>query len=402
MREKRTNFKKQLAKIAPVCVLSTGFLFGVVNPIFAATKDTPKSQQVAKNSNEDLRNKIFNKINGDAEKALSKAMKNKPELFDYSVGGSGVKTRIDKLTDPYAKDIINNFASYSYGFNVFNNDSAAKAQLEFSGINNTIQITGATDGDTKELANMELLNYHNGGGSEQTYNTVEKSYSTTDSMTYSNQEGVKLGISEAITAEAGVPLIVKGKETTTLSADFKYDHTSGETSSKTITYTFKSQPVKCAPHGTTKFMQSVKQAAFSGTYTGPIKIVEPADYSVVMANKDHKAVGDVYATKGEEGHLLYNTFKYSGDPLPSYLELDDVTKSVIVKDPGATMTFTGQMGFQETANLEFIPDDKSKPSVKIPYAKYMQEQKSGNISKYIEEQIQAKMMKGSVAKFEKN
>ncbi|PGT75320.1 hypothetical protein COD86_28415 [Bacillus cereus] len=400
MREKRTNFKKQLAKIAPVCVLSTGFLFGMVNPTFAATKDTPKShqvanQQVAKNSNEDLRNEIFSKINGDAKKALSKAMKNKPQLFDYSVGGSGVKTRIDQITDPFIKDVINNFPSYSDGYNPFstNDNNAYNTQLEFTGINNTIQITGAMDGDAKELANMELLNYHNGGDGEQTYNTLEKSYSTTDSMTYSNQEGVKLGGSEEIKVEASIPFIVKGDSTTTLSADFKYDHTSGSTSSTTITYAFKSQPVKCAPHGTTKFMQSVKQAAFSGTYTGPIEMVEPTDYRVVMQNKDHQAVGDVYATKGEEGHLLYNAFKYSGDPLPSYLELDDVTKSVIVKDPAATMTFTGQMGFQETANLEFIPDDKSKPSVTIPYAKYMQEQKSGNISKYIEEQIQAKMMK---------
>ncbi|OPA10802.1 hypothetical protein BHL54_21220 [Bacillus cereus] len=68
-----------------------------------------------------------------------------------------------------------------------------------------------------------------------------------------------------------------------------------------------------------------------------------------------------------------NAFKYSNQPIPSYIELVYATKSIIIKEPGETMTFTGQSGFQENAKLKFIPDDKSKPSVTTPYSIYIKE-----------------------------
>ncbi|WP_170957377.1 ETX/MTX2 family pore-forming toxin [Bacillus thuringiensis] len=391
----KKNLKKEIFKITPICVLSMGLIVGVGTPASADVSDASKINMIETVKytlpKTTLASDAYSQLAWDVVTALQSAIKNEPHLFGYITSDRfepGVHhsiTPIDQITNPYDRNLVNDF--YNHGHPLLGMENK---QLEFAGINNNISVTGAQDGDTADLANLELLNYHNGGNVEQTYNTVEKQYSTTDSMTYTNHEGVKLGISEAIKATAGVPLVVKGEETTTLSAEFTYDHTSANTSSKTTTYTFKSQPVKCVPHGTTKFIQSVKQAKFSGTYTGPVRVIEPKDLKVQVRNADNYETGFITASPQEESHFLYNAFKYSTQPIPSYIELDDATKNVIIKEPGATMTFTGQAGFQENAKLEFIPDDKSKPSVTIPYSIYMKEQQKGSINKYINELLKKK------------
>ncbi|MFQ6340593.1 ETX/MTX2 family pore-forming toxin [Bacillus sp. AF62] len=387
---KMKYWKKRLTKVIPICALSTGFLVSVGNPAYAERSNTQKNNS-SENSMYKLSIKtastdVYSQLAWDTVTALQSAIKNNPHVFGYITSDSfqpGVHhsiTPIDQITYEFDKNLVNDF--YNHGHPLLGMENK---KLEFSGVNGNINITGVQNGDITNLANLELLNYHNDGDVEQTYNTVEKQYSTTDSMTYTNQEGVKLGITESIKATAGVPLVAEGEETTTLSAEFTYNHTSSNTSSNTTTYTFKSQPVKCVPHGTTKFIQSVKQAKFSGTYTGPVRVIEPKDIKVQVRNADNYETGFLTASPGEENHFLYNAFKYSTQPMPSYMELDDATKSVIIKEPGETMTFTGQAGFQENANLEFIPDDKSKPSITIPYSIYIKEQQKGNINKYIDE-----------------
>ncbi|WP_410991254.1 ETX/MTX2 family pore-forming toxin [Bacillus cereus] len=389
-------YKKKLAKIAPIFVLSTGFLVEVGTPAHAEVSVIPP-QYISENSDYNTSIKasssdVYSQLSWDTVTALKSAIKNNPHVFGYITSDSFEPnvhhsiTPIDQIRNEFDKNLINDF--YNHGHPLLGIENR---QLEFSGINGNINITGAQDGDTTNLANLELLSYHNGGDVDQTYNTLEKQYSTTDSFTYTNHEGVKLGFTESIKATAGVPLIVEGEETTTLSTEFTYDHTSSNTSSNTTTYTFKSQPVTCVPHGTTRFTQSVKQAKFSGTYTGPVRVIEPKDVKVQVRNADEYETGFLTAAPGEEYHFLYNAFKYSNQSIPSYMELDDVTKSVIIKEPGETMTFTGQAGFQENAKLEFIPDDKSKPAVTIPYSVYVKEQQSGNINAYINELIEKKI-----------
>ncbi|MBG0969279.1 ETX/MTX2 family pore-forming toxin [Bacillus sp. SRB3LM] len=392
----KMKYWKKIVKVAPICMLSTGFLVSVGNPTYAEGSDIPKNnvseKSIYKMPIKMASADVYTQLSRDTVTALQSAIKNHPHVFGYITSDNfepGVyhfTTPIDQIKNQFDKNLVNDFYNHEHPLLGMENK-----QLEFYGINGNINITGAQDGDTTNLANLELLNYHNGGDAEQTYNTVEKQYSTTDSMTYTNQEGVKLGITESIKATAGVPLVAEGEETTTLSAEFTYNHTSSNTSSNTTTYTFKSQPVKCVPHGTTKFIQSVKQATFSGTYTGPVRVIEPTDVKVQVKNADNYETGFLTASPGEENHFLYNAFKYSNQPIPSYMELDDATKSVIIKEPGETMTFNGQAGFQENAKLEFIPDDKSKPSVTIPYSIYIKEQQKENINKYLDELIEKKV-----------
>ncbi|MDF9627297.1 ETX/MTX2 family pore-forming toxin [Bacillus cereus] len=399
------NYKK-LSKIAPICVLSTSLLVGAGNSVFAAEQEvkdvaSPMDiaiQQTPSSFAASSSQTISKVLQADFKKAVQQALKNKPELFSVGYDNPNTRTPVNKVTDPDTIDALNHFTTYSGPYDIFGSHSRAAwdtATFELTGVDDNLDMKGAQNGDPKVVENVQLLNYHNYGDLEQTYTTVAQQRSVTDSFTYSNSEGAKAGISTSSKVGIDIPFIGSGSETITVSAEFNYNHTSSNTTSTTKTITFPSQNVICMPHGTTVFMGLIEQGNFSGTYTGPFRVVEPKNVGVQVMTSYGADFISLFPAAGEEGHLLYNAFKYSGQPLPAYLNLDDATKSVIIKNPATTITFTGQAGFQENATLSFTPDDTSKPSVTMPYAEYMDAQESGKLTEYVNNKINEEMKKNN-------
>ncbi|OLR22479.1 ETX/MTX2 family pore-forming toxin [Bacillus cereus] len=399
------NYKK-LSKLAPICVLSTSLLVGTGNVVFAAeqpvkntvlpTDITMKQTPSSFVANPPTATLVL--LNKDLQPAIQQALKNKPELFAVGHADPNSRIPVNKVTDPVTKDALDHYADYLNNYNNFGDDAAAiwdTTTFELTGVGDELKITSAPTSDSQPTQNVELLNYHNFGDLEQPYTTVAQQRSTTDSFTYSNSEGVKTGISSTTKVGIDIPFIPSDEGTIKITADFSYDHTSSNTTSTTKTITYPSQTVKCMPHGTTLFTGTISQVNFNGSYTGPFRVVEPTKADVIVLNAKHQNFIGLYPAAGEEGHFLYNAFKYSGQPLPSYLELDDATKSIIIKKPTSTITFTGQAGFSENATLKFTPDDTSKPSVTMPYAEYMAAQESGNLTKYVNDKINEEMKKNN-------
>ncbi|MGR5989297.1 hypothetical protein ACT7C6_01120 [Bacillus paranthracis] len=90
--------------------------------------------------------------------------------------------------------------------------------------------------------------------------------------------------------------------------------------------------------------------------------------------------------------MLYDILKDSKEAIPSYLKMDDVTKTIaFTKGFGEKIPGEGKIGYVVNKNVTFIPDDSSQPSVTIPYSIYMKEQQIGNVDKYINSLIEKKM-----------
>ncbi|PGT51348.1 hypothetical protein COD86_28265 [Bacillus cereus] len=382
-------WKKKLAKVAPICVLSTGFLVGVANPAFAASKTPQTVHAQAKQSNlSTTSNSNLVHIGDDLNQRIHDAVKNKPDLFLYRYlrddrGRTNVRMNDMPQSDNSGYNFVMN--SLQYGKVTINNGyNIDWNQREYVG--GDIKVTGKQD-SIGGLHSFTIGTFHNTEDIEQTATTQKETYQTTDSFTYSNSEGVKLGLTESIKATAGVPFVIAGEETTTLSSEFSYNHTSSNTSTNSHTIEFPSQTIKVKPHGTTLYTGEVKQMNFSGDYSGTAKLSTKNVSFAITDSGGHW--GDIIAAPSEEEHFLYNIFKYSGHPIPSDIRLDDENRTVVVDN--SSIHFTGKLGFNMEATWKFIPDDPKKPSVTIPNDVYLKEQASGNISKYIDQLIQTKM-----------
>ncbi|PEW59099.1 hypothetical protein CN448_31410 [Bacillus cereus] len=383
--------KKKIAKIVPICVISTGFLVGLVNPAFAKTTESKLSSQQTihdqgiKSTSLATSNDNINlyHIGDDLNQRIYDAVKNRPDLFVYHhvKGESGRNEKIsdmDKsLTNGYI--VVMNNLKYP-GVTINNGYNIDWNQREYVG--GDIKVTGKQD-SVDGLHSFTLGTFHNTENIEQIATTQKESYQTTDSFTYSTSKGVKLGLTESLKATAGVPLIVNGEETTTLSTEFSYNQTSSNTATNSHTIEFPSQTIKVKPHGTTIYIGEVKQLKFSGDYSGTTKLTTQDVSFPIVDSEGHW--GDVIAAPGEKEHFLYNIFKYSGHSIPADIRLDDASKTVAVDN--SSIHFTGKLGFNMEATWKFIPDDPQKPAVTIPHDVYMKEQASGNISKYIDQLI---------------
>ncbi|MGR5970088.1 hypothetical protein ACT7C1_26835 [Bacillus paranthracis] len=248
------------------------------------------------------------------------------------------------------------------------------------------KVTGTTD-----VQDFIIASNHVGkGAGEQDLTTPEKTVKQTNSFTYSNHEGVKLGAQEQAKLEIEIPFVAEGGAQITLSQEFTYDHNSSNTDTKETDITFPKDTLHCKEGGTTKYTATIGQANIEGVISGEeINPIPSLDFDLEI----NTVFGHPQRTLNiRSDNVLYDILKDSKEAIPSYLKMDDVTKTIaFTKGFGEKIPGEGKIGYVVNKNVTFIPDDSSQPSVTIPYSIYMKEQQIGNVDKYINSLIEKKM-----------
>ncbi|PHG59259.1 ETX/MTX2 family pore-forming toxin [Bacillus toyonensis] len=221
----------------------------------------------------------------------------------------------------------------------------------------------ATVDSYSDGGSIELLSYTNGTHVNQKHYTAEKSIKESESFTYSNSEGAKLGVASETKVGVSIPFVAEGGETIKLSSEFTYNHTSSNTSSHEETVTFKAQEVICEPGYTTQYIGRVQNAKFRGYFQGDAELTGAFSENLNYQNKTL---------------TLYEVFKYSqqaGIALPEYIQLDDQHQRVVVKR--VESSFTGQAGHYATVQVKLIPIDKTKPTKVMSIEEYTRKVQQG-------------------------
>ncbi|OLR24466.1 ETX/MTX2 family pore-forming toxin [Bacillus cereus] len=249
--------------------------------------------------------------------------------------------------------------------------------------------------ETKDITtadDMQEDTYVNVTDVNQTHTTPSKTITNTDSFTYSNSEGAKLGVEldHTFTANVSIPVVggAGGSTTEKVSTEFSYNHTSSNTTTRTEQITIPSQTIVAAPHGTTHYVGKVQRVEFSGKMEGSGYLtgtIDTEQYFTYPGEEGHWNGREGDPRNVKEKLNIYDVFKkaltnpaYRG--LPSYLELDNVNKRVILKQP-ITSTFTGKLGFKSDAKIEFTPSDPNKPKVQMSLADYQNPEKRAQLLK---------------------
>ncbi|MGE7332048.1 ETX/MTX2 family pore-forming toxin, partial [Bacillus thuringiensis] len=338
---------KKLLMVAPLaCTLATG-IAAVPHAALAASPTAQVNQQFS-NRDAGFSDAQLQKDIGDRMKA---AMINRPDLF--SMSGHPTQADLNKWKIQFKN------ATVDYGG--YTNSGA---------INTDVTVDHYTD-----AGQVELLSYRNETPVNQTFNTPEKSLKSSETFTYSNQEGVKLGVASETKVSASIPFVAEGGETIKVSSEFSYTHTSTNTTTNEETNTFKSQPVVCVPGYTTQFFGTVQNAVFSGSFTGTTIANGDITYSVTTSVGGHDFPVEVNTASNADsnvrGHAVYNIFKYSGQPLPSYVHLDDANKRVLID--GVKSSYNGVGGHYSRVVVKVFPNTRSnEEAITMPYAEYMQ------------------------------
>ncbi|TKI87890.1 ETX/MTX2 family pore-forming toxin [Bacillus mycoides] len=235
---------------------------------------------------------------------------------------------------------------------------------------NNLDITAHFDGwgPTKQI---ELLSYKNDGLVDQTWNSPEKSIKTTESFTYSNQEGVKLGVASKSTLSVKIPFVAEGGQEITLSSEFNYTHTSSNTSTREEEIIFKSQPVICKAGYTTTYFGIVKTANFSGTFKTKSRVHVPT-LSYYDQNgygwKSQETRPDFYNQK------VYSLLTDGSKPTPSYLNFESYIQpdndNIKIPVVDIQSEFSGEGGHYSEIYVKATPIDSPNKSITLPLKEY--------------------------------
>lgn len=248
---------KKIATIAPIAALSTSILcsstmtFAAENApskTVSTTKEnvsnSPLIRANAESTVNDVLNGTYNTVD-DYQKAVqdlvAKMNQNPNAFFSPDPWGQTVAPGSVTIVESTLKD------------------------LEYT--DNNLRVSAQAT-EYKDIGNLQLGEYTNGTSEVQEYHTDQKSQSVTESNTYTNSEGVKLGVSSETTVGLDIPFLAKAEETVTVSSEFTYDHTSSNTTTHTSEEIFSAQTVKCRPGYITSFIGNIQNAKYSGTYTG--------------------------------------------------------------------------------------------------------------------------------------
>ena len=260
---------------------------------------------------------------------------------------------------------------------VYGDIDVSKIQYGPISVDKNVKVDAQVD-SYKDLGQTNLLTYNNDDGiAQQTANTPETTIKQTETSSYSNTEGLKLGASASFTMGVEIPMAAKESQTVTVSTEFNYTHSDTQTSSKETDVTFKSQPVVAAPGGTTTYYGSITTANFSGLFHGTKATIEDLGANVTIHSKDkdgHVWTGGVPLSSFH----LYKIFKYGGKPVPSYLTLDDINQKVLINHD-SSFKVTGQGGFYTQIMVKFTPKDKNAAPQTMPYEEYLEKVRTKTI-----------------------
>ncbi|MED3037193.1 ETX/MTX2 family pore-forming toxin [Bacillus tropicus] len=374
---------KKVAIVAPiVCLLGTGLTF-VTKPTPAAAAVT--TNYATANSMSDFQPISKYTLAGDLYERYQRMIIEHPDL----VTSSGVKPLTKQSDIKYQEEAFAGLAQEIRDhkldrtlednpewLKLFGMDPFFNWVPEYTNLSNQneIKLDNPRVDNYKE-DNIELATYTNTTSSEQTFLTPSKTEKVTDSFTYSNSEGGKLGASATTTIRAGIP-IAQAQETLTMSFEATYNHTSSNTSSTEKTVTYPSQSLKCLPGYKTSLIVKLSQANFSGTMS--FEVEPTVDQLMDAIEKNWKYKNEKYKEKGDytipnRKEFLYNLYKYSNLPIPSYVKLDDKEKTVSFGK--ITSKYTGVAGHLSEASateVKLEPLNKAKKPIIMPLKQYQQ------------------------------
>lgn len=328
-------YKKMLA-IVPIAVLSTSVLSAPVSSFAEETKTNMIKNKIVNTSNV-ATNSFFSpeQLENDMKAALKEQIMKSPGVDESSI---------------------------QYNINI------TPVYVNSGNINIKAQADQYTDD-----GQIELLHYKNAGQVAQTQKTAGKTVTKTNTVSYSNTEGIKLGFGVSTKVKAEIPFLAEGDVTVKSNVEFDYNHTSSDTTSNTETVTFPEQSVVCIPGYTTTYTGIVHTAKFSGEYTGAVKLVGKVS---ITANYTDQYGGHGTITRYFDGDnildKIYNRDVniFASGKLPSYLEKQE--DQVVIKS--VKTTFKGVGGHQTDAQITLTPIDTEKPTVKMSVKEFQDPQ----------------------------
>ncbi len=258
------------------------------------------------------------------------------------------------------------------GKSIANPNTATKyvSKPEYRTDVNNLDITAHFDswGPTQQI---ELLSYKNDGLVDQTWNSPEKSIKTTESFTYSNQEGAKLGVSSKSTLSVKIPFVAEGGQEITLSSEFNYTHTSSNTSTHEEEIIFKSQPVICKAGYTTTYFGIVKTANFSGTFK-----TKSGVHVQTISYFDQDGYGWISEEKRPDFYnkIVHSLFMDGSKPTPSYLNFESYVQpnneNIQIPVVDIQSEFSGEGGHYSEVYVKATPIDSPNKSITLPLDEY--------------------------------
>ena len=352
-----TRYKKVGVIVPLVCLLGTGLTF-VNQPIHAAAAVTTK-----------VSNTDFN-----PDSVSMNTLKN--DLYDRYVKVAVVKP--DVIFSSNFATALQNFKDTLKALNIKDNDAVARMFKEtilkgdqemfqnwnpqFTNNKTEYTLDNPKVNNYKD-DNIEIAHYKNETSSNQTFDTPSKTEKVTDSLAYTNMEGVKLGTSATTTIKAGIP-IAQAEETLTASFEATYNHSETNSVTNETDVTYPSQRLLCKPGYTTSLIVKSTKAEFSGNMSFDVDPdVNDLLKSIEEKFKDHEIIN--------KSQLLYNVYRYSGLPIPSYVTLDDQTKTVSFGKVTANYTgVAGHLSDAKATEVKLESLDHTKKTIIIPLKEY--------------------------------
>ncbi|ANS52378.1 hypothetical protein BT246_70880 (plasmid) [Bacillus thuringiensis] len=331
------SFEK-IMKVVPITGISTAIL---LSPGFAFAAEKGKTTQVQ-------------------ESAINSVVKS----------GTGINVDVKTIKD----DLVERIAFLSKTDNALT-DLAVKTIIrgavngwapQFENVSPDIKLTDVTI-DKYIDDSIELGSYSNPTKDPQTFQTPSKTEEVEDSFTYSNAEGVKIGVSSETKLGLEIPFVAKGGETITISSEFTYDHTSSNTTTHKTSVTYPSQTLVCAPGYKTSLIIKTSKAQFSGTMGMDAKIT-----NVDQLNWNLPQSMDLYTVYKKTSSTI---------PLPSYITLDAAHQTVLFKKKIPFSGVAGHLTAAEASQVKLESLDGTKKAITM------------SLQQYKDPQIRAKLLK---------
>ncbi|MDM5431096.1 ETX/MTX2 family pore-forming toxin [Bacillus mycoides] len=361
---------KKLLMVAPLaCMLGTG-VFTLPN---AAHADQPASywqlrpESKTTYSKENLANELANS-------GLRYAIENTPELRQKFKIADDERIQMEQGKTSFI-DRNGNTTTYPEVYYGLQNQLS---KMEIGAKGTSFEVNPTID-SYEDLGQTNLLTINNDDGIEkQTAQTPETTETFSETMSYSNQYGAKLGVESTTAFKVNLPFnLGEAAQTIKISTEFNYSHTDSNTKTQSKAVTFKSQPVVAAPGGTTTYYGTIKRAKFSGTFQTDAYL-SGVTLKLPIVKKDGNG-SDVVHT--EEVTLtsedIYTIYKNKPTSIPSYLSFDDQNKKVIVNK--AEFKFSGEGGYYSAIQIRFTPKDPNKSTQVMPYKEYIAKAQQGTL-----------------------
>ncbi|MGG0447076.1 ETX/MTX2 family pore-forming toxin [Bacillus mycoides] len=226
---------------------------------------------------------------------------------------------------------------------------------------------------------LDIASFTNKTAQDQEYLTESKTEKFSDTFSYTNAEGTKIGLSSETKLGIGIPFVAEGGEKITLSTEFTYNHSETNATTHEVSYTYPSQKLKCKPGYKTTLQARIQKGTFSGTSDIDTGILNTQELVDILAKGGALSQQKQRPNASTFVYDMYKAGMNFGLQLPSYVTLDDKTKTVVFGK--STIQYEGiaghfleaEMSEQSLGKTLFVkvePLDASKKTVTMSLADY--------------------------------